>query len=406
MSTVVLLMTVSTGILGPASALIRQEVVVRGSRPEEKVPSISDESPLSLPEAPSISLAPPPGFADEESSRKSVAERLDALLRRAESEKDEANGAVLRLRAVNEMLAHALEPAASRALLQAQGASGALPSAEIRKLLDRADDLLAQVDAQPDAAAGADIEPDRRERILRWRETLGAFSAAMRLVLLPSPGQVKGEQDTALRKLARLRERNDPAVAAAAALWQSWIRLRQGEVARVLSSLPPVLLDMDLRRLPYAFYQRLLRGRALSRRGGHAAALSLLLQFEEQLHRQIEDEEQRQAMLRAVRLERFHILRDWFETLDAEKRAAERAWCVARMTRIREEMLGEDGGFYRLGEAVPLFVPSPEQMKAPAENPDAGAADKAHEPEGKKKGDSGAEGKTEEGKKGEEPKTP
>lgn len=312
-----------------------------------------------LPAMPAVELATIEGFADVRSYAVAMAERAAGLAGQAgQAASPEARVETL-LRAANLILAHQLEPACTSRLLRISDEQVPVVAEEVRAALTRAEDLLAEAEQAMDKDAPND------EKWKRWHgrvDILRAFAESQRAFLAPADeSEAPRDARRAASRLSILLEHENPQVTAAAALWQAVLRGGEPDPSPALSLLEPALWDLPRKRLPFAYYGRLLRCRLLARQGGYATSLALLARIEDRCTEWFSDDEERDNAVRAANLVAWQVLRAWFDHLTDPTDEAERIWCAQRMEKLSAEAFGEAGRtVLRLNPAVPLFTAPPD----------------------------------------------
>jgi hypothetical protein len=251
-----------------------------------------------------------------------------------------------------------LEPACTSRLLRISDEQVPVVADEVRAALARADDLLAEAEQAMEKDAPND------EKWKRWRgrvDVLRAFAESQRAFLVPADGS-EASQDArrAASRLSILLEHENPQVTAAAALWQAALRSGEPDPSPALSLLEPALWDLPRKRLPFAYYGRLLRCRLLARQGGYATSLALLARVEDRCMEWFSDDEERDNAVRTANLVAWQVLRAWYDHLTDPTDEPERIWCAQRMQKLSAEAFGETGRtIFRLNPAVPIFTAPP-----------------------------------------------
>lgn len=342
--------------------------------PEKKQTGEAAKTPPGLPDPPNVRLHPMEGFDDDATYVRSIQTRVDALLLASEQATNSETRVSLRLEAANEILAHQLEPNASRALLFLPSDEDLADPRDLVTALDRAAAILAQVASELDSQPGDGAEtPTWLSAARAQHRTMASFSVGLRNLLLTNDQEMGSDgARLAAAVLAPLREESHQGVALAATLWQATLRHRNEDRDRALASLAPALAKATGAGWRYALFSRLLRCRLIADQGAYAVALALLVQLEELSVRWLADSEQHELWIRTVHLLRIEILSKWYASLDPEAQAAERTWCVRRIERLQEDAFGpEHNTVMRLGHAIPVLVSGTElPSNPPAANPD------------------------------------
>lgn len=343
----------STGDVPPSAELANSTTVDRGS----------DEFTL-----PAVQLTVPAGYENEAAymaaTRRSVQEMAD----RAANESDDLTRIRLLLSTVNLILAHEIEPACTRMLLQIRQ-DGALPVATTEPL-DRADTMLGMVRELTNAHDIEDNEAEAWADLRAAYETLNAFSGALRAYLSGAEGAdgMAATRESASR-LSVLLEDDSPQIASAAAFWQACLRAKEGRSKRALSMLDRALSQPSPEKMPYAMFGRLLRCRLIAAGQGYATSLALLTQMESMASDWFTDEGVEGDTSRTITLTMLQTLASWGGRFSAEQ-APERQWCVDQFKEMRKGAFESANTVIRLNPAVP-FVVSPKGVakKKPSASP-------------------------------------
>ncbi|MFQ5414439.1 MAG: hypothetical protein ACE5E6_08270 [Phycisphaerae bacterium] len=391
--------------------------------PEPAAPVRADTVRSPAPAIPTVRLAPVDGFATESAYLADITRRAERFTAIAATSEHNAARARLHLAAANVLLAKYVEPTCTRWLLgiiaddttadagpngseadpdatgaNAQGNSAAganvaganvadtsttgtrkpaahTADANLIDIMGRVHNALASATRHLDAApAGGRTDVAEQKTLAQSRDTLEAFAAAVAALLAASAD----ERDNArLRRAASavsgLLEDSDPAVAAAAALYQAALRSEAGDLERALNTLDLALAPPPRGAMPLAFFARLYRCRLIARRGGHAVALALLYQMEERCHEWFVGDARQADALRTVTVVELGVLRDWHDRLKPGADSAERAWCAETMSRlISRRLTDHPPTVLRLVNAVPIVVPPPAGLKSALDAPTPG----------------------------------
>jgi len=318
-----------------------------------------DVAQAGLPAMPAVELATIEGFADVRSYSVAMAERAAGLAGEADQAASPEARVETLLRAANLILALELEPACTSRLLRIDDEQVPIVADDVRAALTRADDLLVKAEQAMEKDAPLD------EKWKRWRgriDVLRAFGETQRAFLVPADGaEAPRDARRAASRLSILLEHENPQVTAAAALWQAVLRSGESDPSPALSLLEPALWDLPRKRLPFAYYGRLLRCRLLARQGGYATALALLTRIEDRCAEWFSDDEDRDNAVRTADLVAWQVLRAWYDHLTDPTDEPERTWCAQRMQKLSAEAFGETGrAVFRLSPAVPLFTTPPD----------------------------------------------
>jgi hypothetical protein len=331
---------------------------------------------------PPAQVAPPAGYDNDEAFAKwveSEGERLTAEAQKAESGLVRAERLI---EAANHLLAYGLVHDATSQVLGMKEApapkppEGAEPVASGERQAPVSGSSAAIHDrvkaALSDAAiALSDANEDPAAARLRMRlHTLEAFSMALRAALT-SEGDSEEIRRSAASALAPLSEDPDEAVAAAAGLWQAVLRARESDAAPALSILPMATADPKAGRKIYEFFGKLLRCRLVGRQSP-GAALTLLLQMEEQCHKWFEGAAERALAIRGTAWVRMTVLEDWCEKLDQPDM---RSWCAKSAEELSTEHFAGEKAVLPLSPAVPILKAVAENSDEPEEEDTDGAQD-------------------------------
>lgn len=283
------------GDAGPASAASAPtpggQVAAETALPTDLATLMIDEKPLS-----------------EAALRAQIARRSAELVRAAAD-----GGAGASVTAAEFILLRQLEPPLSREILGISGAE------DRRQIAERTAAALALLDDAAkkleSAKSPANAEP-LRERMAMARAFAAVF-AAIAAADLPAAATSPSAESAdrllkACRGLAGYVDASDPGLASSARLWQAATYRRAGRADRTLQLLPRV--RMPARAMPYDFFSRLERCRALMDRGEFVAAAALSAQIGEEIEAWT-PEGQRDAARRANLAMRATALRRWSEAL-------------------------------------------------------------------------------------------
>ena len=338
-------------------------------------PKVENDTPLqSLPPRPSVLLAPIEGFEGDSTYIRMLSNRVDDLIARLNQSTKAPDRIDLQLAAANVILSYQLESACTRRLLSLKGQPDDAPG--IRRALQRIDQLLSDANVEleklgdGEAALGEGwlVESQKRHRALSaFAKGIGAY------LTLAGDTEPQPELLKSASRLSRLLEDSDPQVAAAASLWHAVLRISGGDADRALSALDRALVDPSANALPYALFARLLRCQLTAQRGGHASALSLLMQIEERCDDWLKESSDQENARRAAQFMRLQVMADWHEKLIGANNAAERQWCVDRSKELIDEAFADVDAnrLYRLQAVIPIIAPEPAK-RAPSAQPASG----------------------------------
>lgn len=259
--------------------------------------------------------------------------------------------------------------------------------AKVEASLARAVNALATIDTGPEIKTPEDDEapeqpgaPSRSPAVEELRQRLeitGAFARAIRAAMLDSetvpatpggiapldrasPGLGGNSRGDAARAaasgLSPLRENPDPAISAAAGLWQAVLRSNEDDKRAALAILGTATAEPKPGTLPYEFFGKLLRCRLIAERGSPAAALALLLQIEERCDGWFKGDARFQAV-RTCAAVRMRILRLWSDRLKPEGNDDDRRWCDEQIAEIASD-LSAQSSLLPLSPAIPLDIRS------------------------------------------------
>lgn len=332
------------------------QTVEPATQPAEAHAGAAREAPFELPAVALTARVPP---ADEVSFRQSSAAKVDQYVVQADAETDPLRKASVLLAAANHILAYDLEAACSRVILEIDGAA----AEDVHGPLDRVDQLLARVGTVLDDVSGPRGENPKLAAAHAALEVLTAFSQGLRAVIdRDDSAEATRRARRAASALSTLLEESNPAVAAAAMLWQGVLRAREEDPAGALGILDSTLADPPRPAVIPALFARLLRTRLLARQGSFAAALALQAQMEDRCNFWFVSEQERDDCVRTINWFRLLTLRDWatkFPTDDGSGPAA-RKWCEDQARLFRDDVF-QNGPLtvLRLGTAIPVIAEAP-----------------------------------------------
>ncbi len=350
-----------------------------------------------------LRIAPPEGHQSTAAFRQWVSSEHERLKTLAEQAGTPFEQAELQASIAAHLLAHSLVEVATCRVLSIElnectippnDGTGQAPIAEmeissnlakVEASLARAVNALATIDTGPEVKAPEDDEapeqpgaPSRSPAIeeLRQRiEIIGAFARAIRAAMLDSetvpatpggiapldpasPGLGGNSRSDAARVaasgLSPLRENPDPAISAAAGLWQAVLRSNEDDKRAALAILGTATAEPKPGTLPYEFFGKLLRCRLIAERGSPAAALALLLQIEERCDGWFKGDARFQAV-RTCAAVRMRILRLWSDRLKPEGNDDDRRWCDEQIAEIASD-LSAQSSLLPLSPAIPLDI--------------------------------------------------
>ncbi len=257
------------------------------------------------------------------------------------------------------VLGFELEPACTSKMLRLTNERSA---SELNAALDNADRLLADakiaLEKARDDQAGS---PGELATAQHAQANVSAFANVIRAYLLPPEKADEESRKTAKRAasgLSVLLEDENVKVVASATLWQAAVRMETGDTRRAKALLDMPLSSLARQSVPYAFYGRLLSCQLLADSGGYAAALALLAQMEERCHDWFSSPDMRANAERTITVVKIDVLRQWYESLDAEGASA-RSWCRDRITSLVDDRLSVDQPtLLRLTPAIPVIEPA------------------------------------------------
>lgn len=227
-----------------------------------------------------------------------------------------------------------------------------------RQALQRASDALKEAD---------EADKERRQELRVAADVLAGFTSIFELPSRSGEGEEfrKACSEAAL-ELASARESDDPAIAAAALLWQSFAWELAGRRDRALATLPDAMARP--REGSYDFLARLLRCRLVAANGEHAAAIGLLIRVRALCEKWFASEgaESISARQRLTMLEQLRVTSAWLDKLRGS-----RPGVVEPLEKMRDELAGRLGEqnprpVYLLPMAVPQIVEAPDIETEPA----------------------------------------
>jgi hypothetical protein len=364
-----------------------------GADEQEAAAPISDAN--TFPSMPRVRMAELRSAGDAEPiDRESLETRAREWVRQSEVTADPLSKARYLLAAANAVLSYEPAPALTYALLelgpeQIDGpgrldnaesarrvimeATGWIEKAESLLTAQRPADVETIGNGANDSSKQEDTDGERQpvpgevrielvdwERLTQVSATLSAFSQAFSAYLTPSeePSAYRKSREAATA-LAPVLEDGDPAVAAAAKLWQSALRSREEDPTPALLRLDHVNVTADPRTQPYALFSRLLRCRLVARHGSLPAGMALLLQLEERCHEWFSDDQRRDEALRVVALTRLRLLRAWQDGAEAGGNDDEVVWCARQARQLLESHFEDEAMVMPLAPTVPLLIDAP-----------------------------------------------
>lgn len=255
------------------------------------------------------------------------------LERAIQAAKDPLEEARARLELANWWAAVSMTGPATRWLLGMQNQADLQDIAEAAReagsQLGNARDLLdaAGATSRPESRDDQSSE-DRRQALIQAADTLAGFveifeQAESKISLANGdPDRTRRNRwRTAGRRLAIARESEDPQLAAAALLWQSFAFEQGGRRDRALEALPNALVKPE--HLPYSLMCRIVRCRMLAEDGRNSAAMVLLSRMEpllkEWISRQTQD---RHQVRRLIGLVQYRVAQQWLKGLELPARSA------------------------------------------------------------------------------------
>jgi len=306
------------------------------------------------PASPPVRLASIADDDREPGTARAVEERVAWLIERTDKASTPKDKVSLALASANLILARVIEPRCSRAMLGIDDdAPLSLLEASLAQAAERltvAENLLATDTAGDDGTW--------RQAANRQLHVLQSFHAGLSAYFVPDADERTTRR--AISGLSPLLEDGERSVAAAATFWQACLRSLDSDLSRAMSVLEPPLGDIRESDLPYAFFGHVLRCRLISRQGGHAAAIALLIQMEDRCEDWFAEEASREDAVRALRLVRCQILDAWKNQWPEGTAQDERAWIAERTARIIESSFPEEHNtVLRLLPLIPVVAPVP-----------------------------------------------
>ena len=316
---------------------------------------VAEPEAVSLPALPEVRLATIDDTPDEGTYARNMSARAHELAEQAKAAAAPEQQAMLRLSAVNLILAHEIEPDCSRRFY---GLPSGTPVEDTAAALDRADVMLKDVGAQLTSMEGDDPAPEWLASARDRHSVLSGFAVGLREYLLPAdPSDAARGARQAASALAVLLEDGREPVAAAAALWHAALRARERGDFDTLSLLPLPLSQPKRPSLPYGFFSRMLRCRLVAERGGHATALALLTQMEERIDEWFGAEVERNDARRALAWLQLEALRAWHGVLSDGRDSEARDWVARRAETLTRERFAEGpAALMRISPAIPLIA--------------------------------------------------
>lgn len=309
----------------------------------------------------------PEGDLPEEQLERSLAERAASLIKAVDQQ---ADGAAAAVDAAEYILVRQMEPALSRELL---GTANGVDRQFIRKRSQVVSALLDRAQKQSKHRSEhdhANLLAERIDAARSYAALFAAIAAEPSASRLHAPTTGLSSQATtrsvdpraarlveACRGLASLVDASRADMAASARLWQAAAYRRAGRSDRALKVLPAELNAP--KALPFEFFERLERCRALADRGDYVAAQALAIRIESRVDAWF-PEAHRAAARAAVRSLRGQLWRQWAADLESDGATDQAAASRAEADRISASGAGH--GLYRLeasvgGVDVPLNAP-------------------------------------------------
>ncbi len=340
-----------------------------------------DERPIRLMDDPVIERAR--GIAaiwDDADSLRSVRDHRRRLRAQARTLTAVDDRIQMALASANWELAEVAAPIATRWIL---GYRTAEDLRSLRQAAESAGRALESAKRALDALPDTDDKAAARKHA-RWRDalaTLRTFAAAHDALsrgVPESADAVPQAQETcrdAALGLAELRENEDPDIAAAARLWQAILLEAGGRTGRTLATLDLALAPPE--RLPYDFFNRVLRCHLLAERGSYALAAAMALRMQEECARWFDKDTTAglRAKMTLIAL-RANCMWRWADALRAsdpaeadERRKQGDALVAANFPA------DQPGRIYWLEHAIPILLTPPAVREAP-DDTDASAPDR------------------------------
>lgn len=255
------------------------------------------------------------------------------LERALQAAKDPLEEAHARLETANWWAAVSMTGPATRWLLGMQNRADldtiAEAAREAESQLEKARALLEAAVATSQAESRDNqSNADRRQTLIQAADTLAGFVEIFKQAEAES-GSANGDPERARRnrwrsagrRLAIARESEDPQLAAAALLWQSFAFEQGGRRDRALEALPDALVKPE--HFPYSLMCRIVRCRMLAEDGQNPAAMVLLSRMEpllkEWMSRQTEE---RNRVRRLIGLVQYQVAQQWLKGLKPPTRSA------------------------------------------------------------------------------------
>lgn len=314
--------------------------------------ALAQESPPDSPKALDGPPALPPvtliriAHQEELVHRRDTLAAIEELLQRAQGAADAPTRLQQNLEAAQRLLADVLEPPVTTRFLELPADLG-MEESRLTTHLDRVDGILRDAAStldEKDPGLSDDIAAPLRRRL----KTLEAFTGAFRAFLLPASSDARHQ---AALRLSPVLEDDDPVVAEAAGFWQALLRLESADPAAALLVLPHAFTELDRRHLPWDFFARLQRCRAIAATGGFPTAVTLLMQIEDRCGQWLPPGGPDRAAERAALWLQMVILRKWWDASPPD--SSQREWCARRIREIAEEHFTADAPVLRLHPAIP-----------------------------------------------------
>lgn len=340
----------------------------RAITPDDLPDPIEQTAPASF-AWPKLRIAPraPQGEEDFAAWYGQELARLQTAAESAEPplKKAEAHSAI-----ANHLLSQGLAVMATCRLLQIPVEAAAACGGRPEEVLDAADEHLRKATEilALDAAKNGLVDPaqDGRAALTTKHELLSAFASALR-VAMGDHADVDARRAAASR-LSPLRESDDAGTAAAAGLWQAFIRSGEEDKGPAESILGNPGAVVRPGALPHAFFSKLLRARLIDEGGSPGAALAVLFHVEDRTAEWFSPEHD-DKFRNACRWSRLRILHRWHARLSDPAMEMERQWCKERMDELLLDLSGEPE-LAAISPAIPAIV-TVEAKNVPAEeNPE------------------------------------